>query len=136
MPPLITRDYVVSLKRGYDAGTHYASIIGSLNSDPSIDDAAMLMKRDGKLSKLRVYITGGGNPAATASVTLHKKPSGGSWSATSLSISNSGGSTGLFEDNTHEVTFAAGDLLCWEIVSTTGIVSFALRFIAARVEDQ
>ena len=138
MPTLITRDYVVSKKRGFSAGTFYVSIIGSLEGESNTqDDPAMLMKRSGKLSKLRVYITDGGNPSATASVTLHKKPSGGAWGATSLTISNSGGSIGLFEDNTHEVTFASGDLLCWEIVSTTTFTNgFALRFIATRVEDQ
>lgn len=139
MPTLITRDYAVSRKQGYSTGTFYASIIGSLASQPAKDDAAMLQKRAGKLSKLRVYITFGGDPNEQASVTLLKKPSGEDWETTDLSINNTSGSTGLFEDNNanHAVNFSSGDLLCWEIVATgTALYECGLRYIVARVEDQ
>lgn len=139
MPTLITRDYAVSRKRSYQLSTtYYASLIGSLHSDPARDDAAMLMKRDGKLSYLRAYMTlSGGN--GTGSVTLLQKLAlTGTWTTPGLSVEiPSSGTDQLLVDDESEVEFSAGDKLCWEIVSNASFgQGMALRYIVVRVEDQ
>jgi len=137
MPTLITRDYVVSQKRSYGTSSPYhASIIGSLNGDPDRDDAAMLMKHAGRLSKLRVQVAISG-ASGNATVTLCKKESGGSWATTNLSVTIPNDVPGLYEDNDHSVDFSAEALLCWEIYSNTGTGDwFSIRSIAAQISDQ
>jgi hypothetical protein len=141
MPTFITRDYVVSKKRSYGSlppdEYYYASIIGSLNSEPAQESAAMLQKHAGQLSKLRVQVVLSGD-SGNASITLCKQESGGNWEATALSVSISDQDPpGLYEDNTHTVTFGAEARLCWRIDSNTGGGgSFTIRSIAAQVSDQ
>lgn len=140
MTTLMTRDYVVSDKRTYTPlasglGTYYASLIGSLCSDPTPGDAGILQKRAGRLSKLRVYVLTGGDPNRDdPSITLMKQEPSQVWAATALSKTITAGTFGLFENNTDSVTFAAGDSLCWRIQSNASANNvFGLRFIAVMV---
>lgn len=137
MPTFITRDYAVSQKRSYGtASPYWASIIGSLNGTPARDDAAMLQKHPGQLSKLRVSVEKSGN-AGSATVTLWKKEPGEDWTDTDLAVTIPATQPGLYENISDVVTFSQGDLFCWEICSnTSGALPLSLRSIIVQVADQ
>jgi len=140
MSTLITRDYAVSSKRSWSpSGTYYVSIIGSLESNPARDDAAMKMVQAGKFSNLRVRVDSSGTLGQTSSVTLLKRDAtSANWQATDLTVSWVGAGNNnhkTFENTDDEVEFSAGDLFCWEIVAqATGL--FSLRHVLVRVQDQ
>ncbi|KAA0219522.1 MAG: hypothetical protein EDS66_17515 [Planctomycetota bacterium] len=101
----------------------------------------MKMVQAGKFSNLRVRVDSSGKTGETSSVTLLKRDAtSAQWQATDLSVSWDGGGNNnhkTFEDTTHEVSFSAGDLFCWEIVVKVDLSSlFSLRHILVRVQDQ
>jgi len=110
MSTLITRDYAVSSKRSWaTTDTYYASLIGSLESNPARDDAAMKMVQAGKLSQLRVRVIASGATGQTSSITLLKRDAtSANWQSTALTVSWVGSSNNnnkTFEDSQHENSF-------------------------------
>ena len=142
MPTLNAPDYSVSSKRTYaSSGTYYASLQGTLQTDPAREDAAIRQVRAGKLSDLRVAVIESGPTGINSSVTLLRRSAQG-WQETNLSVTITGGPSydhQVFQDSipNDAVTFEIGDDLCWKIEANRDAIRWlSLRSICVRAEDQ
>ena len=100
------------------AGIRWMCPFGNNNISATQTITQFVVPTAGTIGNLRINVT---SNASTASVTVTVNKNS---SNQTLQITISAGATGVFTDNTHTVSVAAGDLIQWEFSqATTGSLS-------------